>query len=81
MKLTALDVISLIRESVVLYPITELFVPELRDPDDSIVLATAIAAQAQVIITGDQDLLELHPFRGVAILTPKQFLEVFSYFS
>ncbi len=40
----------------ILYPIADLFVPELRDPDDSIVLATAIAAQAQVTITGDRDL-------------------------
>lgn len=75
MKLTALDVISLIRESVVLYPITELFVPELRDPDDSIVLATAIAAQAEVIITGDQDLLVLSQYKNIPIMNAQDFLQ------
>ena len=75
MKLTALDVISLIRESVVLYPIPELFVPELRDPDDSIVLATAIAAQAQVIITGDQDLLVLSQYKNIPIMNAQDFLQ------
>jgi hypothetical protein len=75
MKLTALDVISLIRESVVLYPITELFVPELRDPDDSIVLATAIAAQAQVIITGNQDLLVLSQYKNIPIMNAQDFLQ------
>jgi len=80
MKLTANDVISLIRESVILYPITELFVPELRDPDDSIVLATAIAAQAEVIITGDLDLLVLKDYQETKIMTAKDFLQQYFNF-
>ncbi len=51
--LTGSTVIALIRSSVILYPIDDLNVPELRDPDDTIVLATAIASQADAIITGD----------------------------
>lgn len=46
-----------------------------RDPDDDIVLATAVAAQAGVIITGDADLLDLKSHQGIAILSPRQFLE------
>jgi hypothetical protein len=80
MKLTANDVISLIRESVILYPITELFVPELRAPDDSIVLATAIAAQAEVIITGDRDLLVLKDYQETKIMIAKDFLQQYFNF-
>lgn len=56
-------------------------IKECRDPKDDTILEVAINGKATHIITGDQDLLELHPFRGVAILTPTQFLEIFSYFS
>ncbi len=58
-----------------IYPITNLNVPELRDPDDAIVLATAIAANAEVIITGDQDLLVLREYQNIQIMTAKDFLE------
>ena|ERR1700733_3684666 len=46
-----------------------------RDPDDDHILACAIEAHAQVILTGDGDLLSLHPYRDISILTPTQFLE------
>jgi len=55
--------------------ITSLSVPELRDPKDTIILATAIAAKVQVLITGDQDLLILQKFRGISILTPQDYLK------
>ena len=45
-----------------------------RDPNDDHVLGCAIAAGAQVLVTGDKDLLTLHPFRGIAIVTPAGFL-------
>lgn len=47
-----------------------------RDPDDDVVLATAIAAQAQVIVTGDNDLLSLRKYESMAILSPRRFLEM-----
>ena len=46
-----------------------------RDPDDDHVLACAVEARAQVILTGDRDLVSLHPYHGISILTPRQFLE------
>lgn len=46
-----------------------------RDPKDDMILELALAGQASCIVTGDQDLLVLHPFRGIAILSPRQFLE------
>ena len=45
-----------------------------RDPDDNPILGCALESHARVIITGDQDLLMLHPFRGVEILAPAEFL-------
>jgi predicted nucleic acid-binding protein len=38
-------------------------------------LATALAAQADVIITGDKDLLTLKTHGGVRIRTPRQFMD------
>ena len=46
-----------------------------RDPDDDKLLEIAIIGKADCIVTGDQDLLVLDPFRGVRILTPAAFLE------
>ena len=46
-----------------------------RDPDDDKLLETALTGCAQWLVTGDADLLELDPFRGVSILTPRAFLE------
>lgn len=40
----------------------------VRDPDGDVVLATALAARAELIVTGDRDLLGLHPWRGIQIL-------------
>jgi putative PIN family toxin of toxin-antitoxin system len=49
--------------------------PVCRDPDDDLVLATAVAAKAHCIITGDDDLLVLKSFAGIAILSPRAFVD------
>ena len=46
-----------------------------RDPKDNIFLEAAVTGRADAIVTRDQDLLILHPFRHIAILTPRQFLQ------
>ncbi len=46
-----------------------------RDPKDNIVLEVAVAGQADFIVTGDNDLLVLHPFEGIPIVGPSEFLE------
>lgn len=46
-----------------------------RDPKDDKFLSLAITGQADFILSGDQDLLVLHPFRGIAILTPRGYLD------
>ena len=46
-----------------------------RDPKDDKFLDVALAGGARAIVTGDQDLLVLHPFHGIAVVTPAFFLE------
>lgn len=45
-----------------------------RDPKDDKFLELAVNGRAGCVVTGDADLLALHPFRGIPILTPAQFL-------
>ena len=45
-----------------------------RDPDDDAVLACAITAQAEVIISGDRHLLDLGEFQGIRIVKAAEFL-------
>jgi uncharacterized protein len=45
-----------------------------RDPKDDGFLEAAVNGRADVVITGDKDLLALDPFRGIAILTPAAYL-------
>lgn len=47
---------------------------ELRDPDDGPLLACALAAQAELIVSGDHDVLELKQYRGLSIVTPAEAL-------
>lgn len=49
--------------------------PVCRDPDDDDVLALALAAQADLIVSGDQDLLVLGQFEAIPIVTARQALE------
>lgn len=46
-----------------------------RDPRDDKFLEVAAHGQAEVIIIGDEDLLILNPFRGIAILSLRDYLE------
>ena len=46
-----------------------------RDPKDDKFLELAVNGHASCLVTGDADLLALHPFRGIPILTPAQFLD------
>lgn len=51
-------------------------VRECRDPEDDKILEVALNGRADVIITGDEDLLVLQPWRGIAIVTPKEYLNL-----
>ena len=47
-----------------------------RDPKDNKFLEVAVAGQAEYIVSGDEDLLVLDPFRGIRIVTPAELLEL-----
>jgi putative PIN family toxin of toxin-antitoxin system len=47
-----------------------------RDPDDDRVIACAVVGNADVIVTGDRDLLDLEQVGRIAIWTARQFLEM-----
>lgn len=47
-----------------------------RDESDNRILECAIESGAQVIVSYDNDLLVLTPFRGIRILTAREFIEV-----
>jgi putative PIN family toxin of toxin-antitoxin system len=46
------------------------------DPDDNLILATAVAGDVELFVTGDKSgLLELSSVRGIPIVTPRAALE------
>ncbi len=49
-----------------------------RDPDDDQVLACALAAKADLIVSGDRDLLALKSFREIPIVTAAEAVRVLS---
>ncbi len=42
------------------------------------ILGCAIVAQANYLVTGDRDLLDLHPYQGLPILSPRYFESLFT---
>jgi len=46
-----------------------------RDPRDDKFLEVALNGKADIILTGDTDLLALHPWQGIAILSPADYLK------
>jgi uncharacterized protein len=46
-----------------------------RDPKDDKFLELALNGEAELIVTGDKDLLTLDPFHDVAIVTPSAYLK------
>ena len=65
-----MDIVSQLSE--VCMPVS-VNVPKLRDPDDAVILGTAVAANA-VVVSGDRDLLVLEDFSGILILSPTDCL-------
>lgn len=49
-------------------------VTECSDPKDNKFLELAIDGNAQILVSGDSHLRDMHPYRGIAIVTPGEFL-------
>ena len=67
-------VIRAVRADAEVVKATRLPEPVCRDVDDDRILGAAIAAKADAIVTGDQDLLVLKRFQGIHILNPRDCL-------
>ena len=52
-------------------------ISDCRDQRDNIFLELAYSCFADIIITGDKDLLEFDPWRDIRILTPRQYIEIY----
>ena len=73
---STLEIISRFRAVALIAEGSPIPVPAtLRDPDDLHVLVCAVGADADAIVTGDDDLLSLEKFEGIPILTARQALE------
>ena len=53
-------------------------ITECRDRRDNQFLEAAVAGQADIIVSGDKDLLVLNPFEKIPIVTPAAFLSMLS---
>ena len=64
---------AIIAQSEIVSPVLNITV--CRDPDDNRVLECAVTGRADVVITGDKDLLTLGSHQSIPILTIRQFLD------
>ncbi len=69
-------IINLIGTKLLIFSPVEI-IADCRDPKDNKFLELAISSNASCIITGDKDLLFLHPFRGIPILNAADFINNF----
>jgi uncharacterized protein len=68
--LSAAQMLVLVRRLTTRVTPTSLPYPISRDADDDHVLACALAAKADLVVTGDDDLLSLGAYQGIAIVSP-----------
>lgn len=57
-------------------PITATVQGVASHPEDDLILATAVSAQADYLVTGDRQLLALEQYQGVRIVTPRDFVAI-----
>ncbi|OGH17764.1 MAG: putative toxin-antitoxin system toxin component, PIN family [Candidatus Levybacteria bacterium RIFCSPHIGHO2_01_FULL_40_15b] len=48
-------------------------------PEDDFILATAVNAKAEYLVTGDRHLQDLEQFKGINIISPRTFSEIIEY--
>ena len=71
----AAEAVSVLRSRMTVVTPSRLESQVCRDPEDDNILAAAVSADCDCIITGDKDLLVLKQYEGVQILSPRHFLD------
>jgi uncharacterized protein len=69
-------VASYLRQQTGYIPITATVHGVASHAEDDLILATAVSAEADYLVTGDHKLQELQAYEGVLIVSPRQFLDV-----
>jgi putative PIN family toxin of toxin-antitoxin system len=67
--------LKLLRKRATVSPVTVSVHGIATHSEDDMILATAVSAKADYLVTGDTKLQHLGMYRGVAILSPRRFLE------
>lgn len=79
--LTESEIENIVREELIPYiepvKIADTMRGSCPDPDDDKFLACAVGGGADVIVSGDSDLLSLKKFKGIPIITAERFLKRF----
>ncbi len=72
---TVVEIEELLREQTIVPRVEPTTIP-VRDPDDALVLAAAISGGADVLVTGDRDLLDVAAAAPVPIVDPRGFWQM-----
>jgi putative PIN family toxin of toxin-antitoxin system len=68
--------LKLVQKQATVSPITVSVHGIASHPEDDVILATAVSAKADYLVTGDTKLQHVRTYKGVTILSPKQFLTI-----
>ena len=71
------SILGLVIKHAVMFPSPKLPEPVCEDPDDDKFIACAITSKSNVIVSGDKHLLKVSGFRGINILKPREFVDIF----
>jgi putative PIN family toxin of toxin-antitoxin system len=71
--------LQLVRKRAIVSPITVAVQRIATHPEDDMILATAVSAKADYLVTGDTKLQGVGTYNGVTILSPKQFLDILTH--
>ncbi len=69
------DTLALLRTTAIVTPVTVEVRGVATHPEDDLILATAVAGNADYLVTGDRKLQAVGAYRGVAIVSPRAFRE------
>ncbi len=67
------EVMDIIKEASIFIDITKKIEGVCRDKDDDLILSCAVSANAEYLISGDKDLLEIKEYMRIKIITPRCF--------